>query len=121
MKIWKTFAAEHSAKLKIVGSFKTEEDLEKVKEIIEAFLEIDTHEQPTKEDYYTDKVMDIFKKYNFSVAPEDVKHFNHLHSINYDDNQIEIFTDELEIQGLISLMIQKGAKIEMYSQHNYPG
>jgi len=121
MKIWKTFSAEHSAKLRIIGTFKDENSVEKVKEIIEAMLDVDTNEEPKRGDYYTDTVMDVLKKYNLPpINPEDVKHFNHLHSIDYSDRQIEIRTDELEIQGLVNLMISKGAKVEMYSRHDYP-
>ena len=36
MKIWKSFSAEHSAKLRIIGTFKNIEDLNSANELIDS-------------------------------------------------------------------------------------
>jgi hypothetical protein len=36
------------------------------------------------------------------------------------NDQIVITTDELEVSAFLKLLIDKGARVEMYSAHDYP-
>ena len=125
MKIWKSFSAEHSAKLRIVGTFKTTEDLEETRQIIEELTdEVMKQDVSTQlKAKYTDEIMNIIKNHNgycHSLGEEDLMNFTHVHNISYNDRTIEINTDELDIQGLLKVILSNGAKIEIYSKHNYP-
>jgi len=35
-------------------------------------------------------------------------------------SRIVVTTDELEVSGFLKLMVDKGAKVEVYSAHDYP-
>ena len=123
MKIWKSFSAEHSAKLRIIGEFKTTEDIAKTREIINDLtnevMKQDVSRQTSAK--CTDKITDIIKKYNcYCLGNEDLMNFTHAHNISYIGKNIEINTDEINIQGLLKVMLSNGAKIEIYSNHDYP-
>ena len=125
MKIWKSFSAEHSAKLRIVGTFKTTSDLEETRRIIEELTdEVMKQDVSTQQRaQYTDEIMNIVRNHNgycHSLGEEDLMNFTHAHNISYNDKMIEINTDELDIQGLLKVILSNGAKIEIYSKHNYP-
>lgn len=123
MKIWKSFSAEHSAKLRIVGKFKNAEDLKSARETIEALTN-----EVMKQDVCrlekascTKEIENILHNSNiYNIGEEDLIHFTHAHSIDYESDSVVINTDELDIQGLIKVLIKNGAKIEMYSKHDYP-
>lgn len=123
MKIWKSFSAEHSAKLRIVGTFQETKDINSAKEAIEALTG-----EVMKQDVcsllkasYTPEIEDVLKQKNlYCIGEEDLIHFTHAHNIDYSNTTITINTDELDIQGLIKIMINNGAKIEIYSKHDYP-
>ena len=41
MKIWKSFSGEHSAKLKVIGTFKTVDDAKKTQDLFNRLLEVE--------------------------------------------------------------------------------
>lgn len=122
MKIWKSFSAEHSAKLRIVGTFKTTTDLKETRQIIEELTdEVMKQNISTQlKAKYTDEIMNIIKNYHLSLGEEDLMNFTHAHNISYNAQRIKINTDELDIQGLLKVILSNGAKFEIYSKHNYP-
>src|SRR5205809_920057 len=123
MKIWNSYGSEHSANLVMIGKFKDEASAEKVKAIID---EITDYLSTTGEDHrdaerYSDGVMELLKKVNwYDVSPAELNQFySDIHPV-LKGNEIAIRTDEPDISAFLKLMVDHGARVEVYSAHVYP-
>jgi hypothetical protein len=72
-------------------------------------------------EYYSDEVMDLLKRLKFyDVAPFELDQFRYEITSELSGNQIVVRTDEPDISAFLKLMIDKGARVEVYSAHDYP-
>lgn len=123
MKIWNSYSGEHSAKLKIIGTFKTVEDATAAENLFQELYKIAEQEKLEAKNYYQDpEFKEIVEKYNFySATFQDIKDLVYFgHSFEREENKITILSDDLEVQGLIKILIDNSAKIELFSRHDYP-
>ena len=115
MKIWKSFSGDHSAKLKIVGEFKTRQDAEEAAEYFNRLIHVED------KDRSSDELKEFFKKYGYAAFNyEDPKQMDYFYEVEPKGNKIIVETDELEIQAIIKIFIDHEAKIEILSRHHYP-
>lgn len=120
MKIWIETAGDHSAKLKIIGTFKAESDAQKAVERINGLMDVLAGKQTTSpHGPFSEEVLEYISTNNFPVSPEAVASCQYHHEIERNGNKIEIETDELAIQIFIEAFIKYGGKLEIYSRHNY--
>lgn len=122
MKIWKSFSGEHSAKLRIIGTFKTAEDAKKAESLFNRLLEVEDRYSPTPDvqgQSYSKQMLDFFMENNFSIEPNALEHLEYLYPVEAEGNKIIAETDDWALQPLMQAMIYYGAKIELYSRHNY--
>jgi hypothetical protein len=125
MKIWYGYGTEHSANLIMLGTFKSVRDAEKTKELIDLLIkhiseeyESDAHDERLS---FSDGMMKILKENRlYSLAPNELEQFISSLYITQDANKIEIKTDELEVSALFKILIDRGARIDVYSGHDYP-
>ena len=122
MKIWKHFSADHSARLRIIGTFKEVADAEKAAALINDLIGVvNSTDDEAESLYLTDALIAVTKKYDLgTLGKYDLEGLRLDHSINTEAKQIEISTDETEIAALIKAMISQGASIELFSLHDYP-
>lgn len=120
MKIWNSFSGEHSAKLRIVGKFKTNEEANKAVACFNDLLNVPNKERGTNP-YFSDGISKVLTKHNLHYFTEnDPEQLDFFHKLEAYGNEIVVETDEVEVQALIKVMLSYGAKIELYSRHNYP-
>ncbi len=127
MKIWIGYGSEHSANLVMLGKFKTPEDatsflaeLEKLERLIQ--------EDDSGDDVFRDfpkKIMDeiFYGRIRFcnDFAPKDLDDFRmDLRRYQRDDDQtiVEFKSDETGWAGLIKMMLNAGARIELFEESN---
>lgn len=123
MKIWHGYGSEHSMNLVMIGHFKSTEDSQKTHRLIEQLTEglrnmIDVGSQ---RDRFDDDVMGLLKEtkcYNFS--PFELEQFLYDVSTQVEKKKLILTTDESEVSAFFKLMIDNGAKVEIYSGHDYP-
>ena len=123
MKIWNSYGSEHSANLVMIGSFKDAVSAEKAKEIIDEITKfvMNTDADYRGAEHYSDEVMDLLKRVKFwDVAPFELDQFRYDISSELKGNQIVVKTDEPDVSAFLKLMIDKGARVEVYSAHAYP-
>jgi hypothetical protein len=66
-------------------------------------------------------VLEFFRKLNiYIITPDELHQFNSDVSYRLNGSRIVVTTDELEVSGFLKLMVDKGAKVEVYSAHDYP-
>lgn len=120
MKIWFESAGDHSAKLRIVGTFKTESDAQKAVEGINGLMHVLAGKQTTSpHGPFSEEVLQYTSGKNFLVSHEAVESCQYHCEIEKQGSKIEIETDELAIQIFIETFILCGGKLEIYSRHNY--
>src|SRR5258706_9605645 len=123
MKIWKNYVSEHSANLVMIGRFKEVTAAKKTLEAIDAIKEyLDT----TQEDYegaerYSEALMGLLQEIRcHSVSPSEFEQFRLNIQTEQKGDRLVITTDEIEVSAFLKLLIDNGAKVEVYSAHDYP-
>ena len=123
MKIWKNHGSEHSANLVMIGRFK---DVTSAKKTMEAIDAIKGYLQTSNEDYrdadrYSEGMLDLLQRIRcHSVSPSEFEQFQMDIRTELKGDRIVIATDEIEVSAFFKLLIDNGAKVEVYSAHDYP-
>jgi Family of unknown function (DUF6375) len=123
MKIWNSYGSEHSANLVMIGRFKDAASAEKAKAIIDEITNLMTNndDDHRNADSYSDGALALLRKVGFySVAPAELEQFIYDIRSELEGDQLVIRTDEPDISVFLKLMIEKGARVEVYSAHDYP-
>lgn len=123
MKIWNGYGSEHSMNLVMIGNFKNEEDAQKTQEIIEKLsVELSGKiDVGTNRENFPGEVIDILKKADcYILSPGELEHFLYDVHTRVEGNKVILTTDETEVSAFFKLMMHKGAKVEVYSAHDYP-
>ena len=128
MKIWEGFGSEHSANLVMIGRFATAEDallaakeLEALTELIEGAFDYDRFDEDPMALFRDQKLRENLAKLDiYSFSPEDIETLVREYGLSRSGVEVEIRTDELDVSGFLKFMIHKGARVEVYSAHNYP-
>lgn len=124
MKIWRAYGSEHSMKLVMIGRFKNSADAKKTKELIDEL----TKELKGKSDVkrpgerFSEAELKILRKAECHILnPRELEDFLLCgDDVRLEDDKISLRTDEVEVSAFLKLMIQKGAKVEAFSAHDYP-
>jgi hypothetical protein len=120
MKIWIKTAGDHSAKLTIIGTFKTEDDAQKAVEKVNGLLDVLAGDQtPSPHGTFSEEVLKYISSNNFPISPEAVESCKYHYELEKHGNKIEIETDDTAIQIFIETFIHCGGKLEIYSRHDY--
>ena len=123
MKIWNGYGSEHSMNLVMIGCFKNAEDAKKTQLLIEQLSDglKDKIDVGTVKDRFDDAVSNILREANcYILSPSELEHFLYPTNIHVEEDKIILTTDEIEVSAFFKLMIKNGAKVEVYSAHDYP-
>lgn len=128
MKIWNGYGSEHSMNLVLIGRFKRAQDAEKVEKDIDKLSA-----QAAKDDSYSipfakpenqrfsDGMLALLRSLNLhSLAPSELGQLASHYSLKCEDGRITITTDEADVSAFVKLFIDAGAKVEVFSAHDYP-
>jgi hypothetical protein len=124
MKIWTGYDSEHSYSLVMIGRFadetaakQTAKKFERLAQTAQTELgEQDWDlEQRLGEDVR--KTLGELKLYDLNSA--DVEQFGFEHSFSVTGRELRITTDEAQVQGFLKVLIDAGAKVEVYSGHHW--
>lgn len=123
MKIWNGYGSEHSMNLVMIGHFKSSKDAEQTHKVIEKLsdelsgkIDIGTNRKR-----FGDDVMKILREIEcYILSPTDLEDFLYDIRTRVEGDKIILTTDEIDVSAFFKLMIDKGAKVEMFSAHDYP-
>jgi hypothetical protein len=107
----------------MIGRFK---DLTSAKKTIEAIDAIKEYLDTTNEDYegadrYSEGLLSLLEKIRcHSVSPSEFEQFRLDIRTEQKGDRLVITTDEIEVSAFLKLLIDNGAKVEVYSAHDYP-
>ena len=123
MKIWNGYGSEHSMNLVMIGHFKSSEDAEQTHKVIEKLSgelngKIDIGTNPEN---FPDDVAEVLHEIRcYILSPDELEHFLYDIRTRVEGDKIILTTDEIEVSAFFKLMIDNGAKVEMFSAHDYP-
>ena len=128
MKIWNAFGSEHSMNLVMIGKFKEVRNAQEAKRSIDRLTEFISTEESTST-YGTDDTRRGFSpalrellrdESLYHIAPTELDQFRYDVSVKQTDTEVSVRTDEADISVFLKVMIEKGARVEIYSAHDYP-
>lgn len=123
MKIWHGYGSEHSMNLVMIGHFKSPDDAKNTQQLIKQLSDrlVDKIDVGTSRERFGDEVLDLLRETNcYILSPSELEHFLYDTQIRVEGDKMILTTDESEVSAFFKLMITKGAKVEIYSAHDYP-
>lgn len=128
MKIWNGYGSEHSMNLVLIGRFKRALDAEKVEENIEKLsaqaLKDESYSiafgEP-EDQRFSDDMLSLLRSQQLNtLGPADLGQLVSEHQLRREGDRITVTTDEAEVSAFVKLFIEAGAKVEVFSAHDYP-
>ena len=123
MKIWNSYGSEHSANLVMIGTFKDVPSAKRAKEIIDKITEfmMDSDDDHEDTDRYSDAALALLSSLNTaSLRPAELAQFRYDISSEQKGDKVVITTDEYDVSGFLKILIDEGARVEVYSAHLHP-
>ena len=128
MKVWYGFGSEHSANLVMIGKFKDSQDasdamrmIDEITEQVNADVDVGQIEVGELTERYTETMLDLMRRLNiYVISPNELEQFAYDVRVNVDNDEIIVRTDEADVSAFLKLMIRKGARVQVYSAHDYP-
>ena len=128
MKFWYSQGSEHSMNLVMIGEFKEIKEAKKAQKAIAEIVKqvkieddegVINWEEPATE--YSEKMLALLSNLQIhSISPTDIKQFAYDVNIDLDGNKIVLSTDEVDVQAFMKVLLKHGAKIEVFSRHDFP-
>jgi hypothetical protein len=127
MKIWHQYGTEHSSNLVMIGRFKDATEATKVKEIIDALSEQVRDDEKTgtlkigdHSGKYGNEILDLLGRLNVNlIGPEELEQFAFEFKVKVLGEKVVLTTEEYDISAFLKVLIINGARIEIYSAHDY--
>lgn len=128
MKLWRGFGSEHSMNLVMIGRFKSARDAEKAKELIEHLIEQVSaepdayrHDAAPEGHRFTDSMLSLLRAADlYSLGASELEQFSYDATVKVKGSEVIVKTDEVDVSAFLKVLLDKGARIEVYSAHEYP-
>jgi hypothetical protein len=126
--MWYGYGSEHSMNLVMIGHFRDAGRAAEVKEILEklteqvrtdseaGLIEIGQHA-----DRFTDAALDLLQKSRVHVLrPDEMEQFGYDFNLKVEDAKVVLTTEESDVSAFLKVLVDEGARVEVYSAHEYP-
>lgn len=122
MKVWNGYGTEHSMNLVMIGKFKNameaseaETKICKLTDDLRKLIDIDSS------DGYSEEVIKALSEINcHTLSPKELENFLFDFHLESEGEKIVITSEESEVSAFLKVMIDLGAKVEVFSAHHYP-
>ena len=128
MKIWNGYGSEHSMNLVLIGRFKRVQDAEKVEKDIDSLSAQASKDESHSLTYakpedqrFSEEMLSLLMSLNLNtLGPADIGQLAFEYRLDREDDRITVTTDEAEVSAFVKIFIEAGAKVEVFSAHDYP-
>jgi hypothetical protein len=128
MKVWLGYGSEHSANLVIIGKFEATNKAREALDLLNEARDIAQADEAAGHikagavaKHFSDGIMDLFKRTNLFFGYGDPEELLSDFSAKQDGDKIVITTNELEVNAFLKILINRSAKVEIYSAHDHGG
>lgn len=124
MKIWIGHGSEHSSRLVLIGHFRDAAAARSAEERLHALTELALRQpEPDweqNEEWFDEETRRALESLRlWQISPGDLDNFRFEHDVARNTARLEIETEEYDVQGIIKVLILQGARIEVYSRHDW--
>lgn len=127
MKLWHGFGSEHSMNLVMIGRFKEARDADQTKELIDQLVEHATAELSDASDVsaqghrFSEAMLDLLRTSKlYSLGSAELEQFAYDANVRAEGNEVVVTTDEVDVSAFLKVLLDRGARVEVYSAHEYP-
>ena len=123
MKLWYGYGSEHSMNLVMIGHFKSSKNAEQTQNLIKQLTESleDKIDTEASRDRYDENVEELLRRTKcYMLRPTELEQFLYDATTRVEGEKIILTTDESDVSAFFKLMINNGAKVEIFSRHDYP-
>lgn len=128
MKLWFGYGSEHSMNLVMIGRFKEASDAAQAKQAIDrltnhiyAEVEAGRMEVGQPPDRYSQEISDVLRDVEiYTIGLAELEQFAYDVTVSIDGAQVVVKTDEIEVSAFLKVLLDKGARVEVFSAHDYP-
>lgn len=128
MKVWYGFGSEHSSNLVMIGRFKNVRDAEKAKKLIERLIEqvnaepdVYQRDSSPQDRRFSEAMLKLLMASKlYSLGPTDLEQFAYDATVRVKGSEVVVTTDETDVLAFLKVLLDKGARVEVYSAHEYP-
>ncbi|MGI8913780.1 MAG: DUF6375 family protein [Chloroflexota bacterium] len=114
--------------LVMIGRFKEARHADEAKRLInllttQANAEPDAHRHDAgpEDRRFSDAMLELLTASElYSIAAAELKQFAYDIKVRVEDNEVVVTTDEVDVSAFLKVLLEKGARIEVYSAHDYP-
>lgn len=125
MRIWHSYGSEHSMDLMLIGTFETVsgaeaaiERMEALKALAETAWSDDDWRRP--DERMPDALVDELSKLKlYEMGRSDVDIYAYEHTVERQGSTVRVWTEESEVQGFLKVLIHLGARVEVFSRHDW--
>lgn len=128
MKIWWGYGSEHSMNLVMIGKFASAGEAESAKQLIDRLAEGVQNEVdagrlevgvPTQR--FSEEMLDLLLALKVhGLGPADLEQLVYDAKVVVHGESLILRTDESDVAVYLKLMLEKGARIDVFSAHDYP-
>jgi alpha-amylase/alpha-mannosidase (GH57 family) len=123
MKIWNSYGSEHSAQLVLIGRFKTIADADGAHRVLTEINDyMRTHSpelfQAVRYPPEFQALLEGLKIHNLSV--HEIDQFSYEVHATLKEDEVRISTNEPDISAYLKVMVDRGAKVEVFTTLSYP-
>jgi hypothetical protein len=128
MKLWYGYGSEHSMNLLMIGRFRTTADAKNAKDIIERLTDkvgadvraglIDFG--GTNERFSAALLEFLVSIKVHTLGPAELEQFAYDVTVEHEGTEVTMKTDESDVSAYIKILLENGAKVEVFSRHDYP-
>jgi hypothetical protein len=124
MKIWVGYGSEHSYDLVMIGHFADETKARSAEQKFERLSAAAESELPElgwdADQRFTTGMSELLNELKtWDLSRSDIENFAYHHTVRRNGKELRIETDEGEVQGFLKILIGGGARIEVYSAHDW--
>jgi hypothetical protein len=127
MKIWYGYGSEHSMNLVMIGQFKEAGDAIKAQKIIDEITKQVDADVEAKlmiigepSNRYTDNMLDLLRTLGiYNIGPTELEQFAYDVKVKAEGAKVVVTTDESDVSAFLKVLIDTGARVEVYSAHDY--
>lgn len=124
MKIWHSYGSEHSMDLVLIGTFESVTGAQAAVDRMAQLKEL--AEQEWDDDWERDfdrlpsSLSKALLEWNLvQMGRPDVDIYAYEHVVKHSGTTVQVRTEEGEVQGFLKLLLHFGARVEVFSRHNW--
>lgn len=128
MKIWNGYGSEHSMNLVLIGRFKRAQDAVKVEKDIDKLRDQASKDEShsisfgkPEDQRFSDEMLSLLGSLNIhTLGPAEPGQLAYDYQLKREGDRITVTTEEADVSAFVKLFIDAGAKVEVFSAHDYP-